>query len=187
MALTTAPKAAQAATNGFVVPFFRGSANSEYGYWENFASLYGGSNLPDQLSATTGAGLVPNNSDIFDIGNGNIYSFDAATDFTLTGSTPFTLGTVVLQTSTRGSEPDYNSVILSYNVGGVQTLAPLSRYELSRPHAGMDGSNVSSLFQWDLTGLGITDYTIAASLCHHLATRQKLEQIDYYGASAKLI
>ena len=149
-----------AATNGFVVPSFRGSAGSESGYWETFTVPYGApGNLPDQPGATTGAVLTQSNTNAFLTGSGNIYNLSTSA-FTVADSTPFTLGTVVLQTRTVGSELDYNSVSLIYsNDSGAHSLSPSFRYELNR--AASQGYSVSSLWQWDLTGLGVTNYSIA--------------------------
>lgn len=158
--VTVSPANLLAATNGFVVPSFRGSANSESGYWEIFTDPYGApGNLPDQPGATTDAVLTQSNTNAFLTGSGNIYNLSTSA-FTLADATPFALGTVVLQARTVGSELDYNSVSLVYsNDGGAQTLAPLFRYELNRT-AGQ-GFSVSSLWQWDLTGLGVSNYSIA--------------------------
>lgn len=158
--LTASPANLFAATNGFVVPTFRGSANSESGYWEILTDPYGApGNLPDQPGATTDAVLTQSNTNAFLTGSGNIYNLSASA-FTLADATPFTLGTVVLQTRTVGSELDYNFVFLVYsNDSGAQTLAPLFRYELNR--AAGQGYTVSSLWQWDLTGLGVSNYSIA--------------------------
>jgi PEP-CTERM motif len=162
VALTAAPKAAHAGTNGFVVPFFRGSANSESGYWEVFGHAVGVNNLADRPGSTTGAGLLQNNPDAFLTGSGNIYNFATTNSFVLTDTTPFTLGTIVLQTRTLGNELDYSSMILSYSDGsGSHTVAPLFRDELDRDPNAPGGTAVSSLWQWNLTGLDITDYAIS--------------------------
>ena len=64
--LTASPANLFAATNGFVVPSFRGSANSESGYWEIFTDPYGApGNLPDQPGATTDAVLTQSNTNAF--------------------------------------------------------------------------------------------------------------------------
>lgn len=148
-----------AGTNGFVVPTFRGTANSEFGYWETFTVPFGApGNLPDQPGATTDAVLTQLNTNAFVTGSGNIYNLSTSS-FVLTDSTPFALGTVVLQTRTIGSELDYGSVLLVYsNANGPQALPPLFHYELNRTTG--QGFNVSSLWQWDLTGLGVTNYSI---------------------------
>lgn len=149
------------ATNGFVAPTFRGSANTEYGYWEVFSVPVGVSgNLPDQPGATTGAVLTQTNANAFLTGSGNIYNLSGISAFKLADETPFVLGTVVLQTRAIGSELDYNSITLIYTNGtGAHAVAPLFRYELNR--AASQGYSVSSLWQWDLSGLGVSNYTIA--------------------------
>lgn len=150
-----------AATNGFVVPTFRGAANSESGYWENFSVASGApGNLADAPGATTGAVLTQNNTNAFLTGTFNIYNPSALSEFSLSDGTPFGLGTVVLQARTLGSELDYGSVSLSYIDGtGSHSLAPLYRQELDR--GTILGASVSSLWQWDMSGLGVTDYSIA--------------------------
>lgn len=152
---------ANAATNGFVAPTFRGSANSEAGYWEVFSVAAGApGNLPDGSGSTSDAVLTQNSPNGFLTGSGNIYNFTDASTFTLADAVPFTLGTVVLQTRTVGSELDYNSVQLTYtDGGGLHSVAPLFRLELDRSVS--NGANVSSLWQWDLSGLGVSSYTIA--------------------------
>jgi hypothetical protein len=153
----------RAGTNNFVVPEFRGTANSEAGYWESFTVAFGApGNLADKAGATTGAVLTQNGSTAsFITGSGNIYDFSEGIQaFQLTDATPFTLGTVVLQTRTLGSEVNYGSVTLTYtDAGGVHSLAPESHLELDR--GTTLGASVSSLFQWDLTGLTVNEYSIA--------------------------
>jgi len=157
IATIAAPSALWASTNNFVVPAFRGAANSQSGYWETFTNANGAAgNYPDQPGATTGAVLVQTNPNGFLTGSGNIYNFTDADAFIVSNTTPFTLGTVVLQSHTAGAEISYGSMILNYTDGnGAHTLAPLFRYELDRSAAG-----VSSLWQWDLTGLGVNTYNL---------------------------
>ena len=152
-----------AGTNNFVVPEFRGTANSEAGYWETFSVAYGApGNLADKAGATTGAILTQNGSaSSFITGSGNIYDFSEGIQaFQLTDATSFTLGTVVLQTRTLGSELNYGSVTLTYtDAVGTHSLAPVSYLELDR--GTTLGASVSSLFQWNLTGLAVNEYSIA--------------------------
>jgi hypothetical protein len=159
-ALVFGASVARTGTNGFVVPSFRGLANTEFGYWETFSVPVGApGNLPDQPGATTDAVLTQTDANAFLTGSGNIYNPTSASSFTLTDATPFALGTVVLQTRTIGSELDYNAVSLVYsNASGSHSFAPLFRYELNR--TASQGFSVSSLWQWDLTGLGVSNYTI---------------------------
>ncbi|HEY4415075.1 MAG TPA: hypothetical protein VGO57_05225 [Verrucomicrobiae bacterium] len=151
------PSMLLAATNGFVVPTFCGSADSQSGYWENFTVPYGlPGNSPDQPDATTTAVLVQTNPNGFLTGTANIYNFTDANAFVVSDTSPYTLGTVVLQTHTVGAEINYGSVVLNYtDDNGPHTLAPIFRYELDRSAGG-----VSSLWQWDLTGLGVSTYNV---------------------------
>jgi hypothetical protein len=115
-------------------------------------------NLPDQPGATTSAVLTQTNANAFLTGSGNIYNLSTSA-CVLANTTPFVLGTVVLQTRTIGSELDYGSVSLVYSNGsGAHPLAPLFRYELNR--AAGQGYSVSSLWQWDLSGLGVATYQV---------------------------
>ena len=152
---------AQAATNNFVVPSFRGTAESELGYWENFSIAYGApGNVATMAGSTSGAILTQTLSlSAFVTGSGNLYDPAAATAFTLTDSVPYALGTVVLQVRTLGAELKYDAIRLSYlDVGMPRTLEPSTRVELDR--GTILGASVSSLWQWDLQGKGVVDYEI---------------------------
>lgn len=148
-----------AATNGFVVPSFRGGAESRVGYWEVFTVPIGEpGNAPEPSSATTQARFFQTDTNAFLTGTGNIYNMGVS-QFRLTDETPFVLGTVVLQTRTVGSELSAPSMELVYlGADGEVRLKPQSRYELNRT-AGQ-GFNVSTLWQWDLTGKGIKAYRL---------------------------
>jgi len=151
-----------ASTNGFLIPPFRGTTNSQWGYWETFTVAFGPpGNLPDQPGATTTAVLTQTGPNAILTGSGNIYNFTDANTFIVSNTTPYLLGTVVFQTSTLGSEIDYSSVSLNYvDVTGTHTMGPLFRYELARANQGSQGAAVSSLWEWNLAGLGVTSYSI---------------------------
>lgn len=150
---------AHATTPGFLTPDFRGSANSQYGLWETFVNATG-TNAANSGDATS-AILDQTTAGAFPLGGGErIYWYGGPLNFTLTDSVPFDLGTVVVQTHTYtgSTELDYSSMILSYDLGlGVQTVAPVLSYALQTT----DG--VSYLWQWDLTGLNITSYSLSFS------------------------
>lgn len=151
-----------ASTNNFVVPTFRGQPNSELGFWERFTVAYGApGNAPDQSGSNSGAVVTQVLSpSAFATGSGNLYDPAAPMAFTLQDSTPFVLGTVVLQIRTLGSELAYDDVRLSYLDGGtLQSVEPLSRHELDR--GTVLGASVSSLWQWDLQGRGVTEFTLS--------------------------
>ncbi len=165
LALLTVISAANnssAGTNGFLVPAFRGAVGSLAGYWETFSVPIGApGNAPDKAGATTVARLTQSDAAAFLTGSGNIYNLTGVSAFMLADETPFPLGTVVLQTRTLGTELDYASAELIYtNESGPQTLAPLPRVELNRGSQPGLGATVSSLWQWNLAGLGVTAYTV---------------------------
>ncbi len=148
-----------AATNGFVVPSFRGAGGSQMGYWEVFTVASGDpGNAPDSSSATTQARLFQINTNAFLTGSGNIYNQDVS-QFQLVDETPFALGTVILQTRTAGTEVARDSMVLVYLDDGAEVrLAPQSRYELNRTSG--QGFNVSMLWQWNLTGRNVKEYRV---------------------------
>jgi len=154
--------AAQAATNGFIVPAFRGSPNSQAGYWETFTVPVGApGNLPDRPGSTATAVLTQWDTNAFLTGSGNLYNLSGTSVFQIVGTTAFPLGALVLQTRSLGGELDYTSPSLAYtNDTGLHTVAPRARVELNRGNQPGLGATVSSLWQWDLSGLGLTSYTI---------------------------
>ena len=162
LAFTAGWMPAQGGTNGFVTPIFRGDPDSEAGYWEIFSTAVGApGNLADRAGATTGAVLTQLEPQAFLTGSGNIYNLNGISQFTLADTTPFSLGTVVLQARSLGAELDYNSVSLTYSdASGLHTLTPLFRHELDRGSQPGLGTTVSSLWQWNLSGLDVSSYTI---------------------------
>src|SRR5690348_16909865 len=111
--------AANAGTNGFVVPTFRVSPNSESGYWESFtvsAGLPG--NQPDMPGATTSAVLTQLEPGALIAGSGNLYNPGGISSFELNDSTPYSMGTVALHIGAAGAELDYSSVLLAYSNSG---------------------------------------------------------------------
>jgi hypothetical protein len=149
-----------AGTNNFSVPFFRGSPNSELGFWENFTTASGGENSPDRPGSTSGAVLIQSNTNAILTSTFNIYNPADLSEFTLRDGTPFVLGTVVLQARTLGAELDYGAVALTYtNESGSHSLPPA--YRLERDRGTTLGASLSLLWQWDLTGLGVTNYSVS--------------------------
>jgi hypothetical protein len=151
-----------AATNGFIVPPFRGSSQARAGYWETFSAAVGGAgNGADRPGATTAARLWQTDPAAFLTGSGNIYNLDGTSAFVISNTTPFTLGTVVLQTRTLGTELDYASPLLTFtNASGPQAVAPVARVELNRGTQPGLGATVSTLWQWNLTGSNVASYAI---------------------------
>lgn len=160
--LTQCSSGALASTNDFLVPAFRGQPSSELGFWERFTVAYGAPGNAADMPGSTSGGVVTQvlSTSAFATGSGNLYDPAAPMAFTLTDATPFTLGTVVLQVRTLGSELAYDQVRLSYSEGATtHVVEPLFRLELDR--GTVLGASVSSLWQWDLRGRGVTEYSIA--------------------------
>lgn len=152
-----------AATNGFVLPPFRGSSGSQAGYWETFTMAAGPpGNLADRAGASTTARFLQADTNAFLTGSGNIYNLEGVSRFSLTDRTPFTLGTVVVQVRTIGSELDYATAALTCsNAAGVHVRPPEVAVELNRALVPGLGATVSTLWQWDLSALGVTEYEIS--------------------------
>jgi hypothetical protein len=153
---------AVAATNGFIAPFYRGGAQTEAALWEVFSSAVNGANSPNagtNVFAQTGNGTITQfDTNAFLTGSGNIYNLTTNSIFELTDSVSYTLGEVVFQTRTLGAELDYANVSLEYDLGGGPQLLFTTRQELLR-QAGM-GFTVVSLWQFDVSALGINSFTI---------------------------
>ncbi|HMO67013.1 MAG TPA: PEP-CTERM sorting domain-containing protein [Verrucomicrobiota bacterium] len=161
-ALACAPFA-RAATNGFVVPAFRGQPDTAFAGWEIFtvATNNGVGNLPDLPgSSAAGARLLQLDPNAVVTGGGNIYDMPAISVFEVRYAAAAPLQTVVFQARTVGFEIDYDHVRLTYDLGGGEQALFTPRTETDRVFAGL-GDAVSSLWTWDLTGTpGVTDITI---------------------------
>lgn len=97
---------------------------------------------------------------------GNIYSFSAPLSYALADTTPYKLGTVLLQFQTDGSLTDFSSLKLQYTntSGQLVSLSPvetLREYEVSGSPFG--GVTNRAALQWNLAGLNITSYQIVWS------------------------
>jgi len=117
----------RAGTNGFIVPFFRGSPGAQSGYWEIFSVPSGEpGNMPDRPGSNMDAVLTQTDPGGFLTGSGNIYNPGGISAFTLVHATTTPLGTVVLQVRTLGSELDYGSVLLTLTInrGGLFAYDP---------------------------------------------------------------
>ncbi len=160
--------AASAGTNGFVVPTIRGLSSTTFSGWESFTVGIGepgnsgslaGSDPSARLFQTAPGALV--------LGSGNIYNGEGKSLFDVRYTAPSdSVGQVSLQVRTLGTELDYSSVkLIAAGDAGAQTLTA-SRVELDRlafgpppPNPG-SGVGVSSLWQWDLSGLGAEYFVI---------------------------
>ena len=93
---------------------------------------------------------------------GNIYSFSVPSFYTVADTTPYALGTVVFQFQSEGTAVAFNTIKLRYDDGsGMQELAPTEFIREYRAGSSAFGGFANrNAVQWNLTGLGITDYEI---------------------------
>lgn len=89
---------------------------------------------------------------------GNIYSFAGATGYEVADTTPFTLGTVVLQWQTDGQPMDFSTLKLV--AGGVEYAPTNFITEYKSSGSSFGGFTNRTAAQWNLTGLGITEYAV---------------------------
>jgi len=152
---------AQAATTGFVTPDYRNLPGSTHGGWE-VMTVPGNTppgNRPDLPGNLSGASLLQLDPRAVITGTGNIYNHAGVSSFDISHNPGQPVGWVTLQVRTSGTELDYASVRLTYELGGqTLTVAPLDRIELDRS-AGM-GVNVSSRWDWNLNAIAPTAYRI---------------------------
>ncbi len=117
---------------------------------------------------------------------GNIYSFSGALQFELNDTTPYELGTVVFQFQTEGTQADLDTIKLIYTNGdGLQELSA-SEYirEYQAGSSAFGGFGNRNALQWDLSGLGITEYQIfwEAPGAHMSFQQALLDTADTYEA-----
>jgi len=165
LALGSLPLRAQELFPNLLTPGFRGDSGTEYTGWNIFTEPYLGLNHGDVAAAASNPTLVQNlTSTAFLTSGFNIYSFSAATGFEIANNTSGTmgaLGTVVFQFDALGTFLDYSTIKLNYS-GGSISLNPTSIISESRViSGGFGGYTNRAAMQWNLTGLGITDYTIS--------------------------
>lgn len=161
-------------------PSFQGSADAEFAGWECFGSAFLGTNQPDHPNTTPGASfdVVQLTPGAIFAGTCNIYSPAGAQIYELShapapGRSNADLATLVLQLSTQGTELDYDTVALEYDVAGGTISVPFdSRIELARSALDGQGFAVETLYQWNLAGISdaIDDYVVRfSSLGAHLS------------------
>ena len=144
----------------FNVPEWFGTDDTEYSGWLNFTTAFGENN-PDVEGSTGDAVLNQTVPGAIVTGSMNIYNPAGASVFEISDSVERPLKMVVFQSWTTGTELDYDSLVLEYNDGETKTLTA-TREEIGR-EAGGQGDTVISLWSFDLTGLGIQEFTIRVS------------------------
>lgn len=154
---------ASAGIEGFQAPFYRGTLESQYAGWDRFtvATNNGVGNLPDLPGSTANARVTQFEPNAVVLGSGNIYNIFNKSEFTLAYTGTQEVGLVNLQIRTGGFELDYASVGIGYELNGTAIFLPAPRVELDRQAAGPGGALVSSGWQWDLSGLGLSSFTVA--------------------------
>ncbi|MGE3773337.1 MAG: VPLPA-CTERM sorting domain-containing protein [Gammaproteobacteria bacterium] len=132
----------------------RGDAGTIYHEWAVFSDEGpAGGVIVDTTPEVGSIGPAPhshteNSGNAFLTGGGNIYSFSAATDFTVDIGGTAAAGQptrVALQIRTLGTELDYDTVTL--NGAAWDSKVELGRVALG----GMGGADVETLFLWTLT------------------------------------
>jgi hypothetical protein len=156
-----------AATNEFFVPFYRGGAGSEYAGWERFtvATNNGVGNLPDLPGSNANARILQFQPNAFVIpSSGNLYNIAHLSEFELRYAGAEAAGWVTFQVHTAGLELDYGSVQLRYETGAGPGFLAAGRSELYRltlgPAGPGGGALVSSAWEWDISALGVNEFTI---------------------------
>jgi hypothetical protein len=155
----------QAGTNTLAVPFYRGSTGSAYAGWDTFtvATDNGVGNAP-QFAGGANARLIQLDPNAVVLGSGNIYNQAHISRFEIRGSASEAIGLLNLSVRGVGNEIDYSTIRLSYQLGATPVESFFPRIELERTPLGPPGAGggfaVTSYVEWNLIGLGVTDYTI---------------------------
>ncbi len=144
-------------------PSFRGTTGTEYTQWDIFQEPYAVANYGDYASGASSPTLTQTLTDTAFITSGfNIYSFSAATGYVLDNTLAAHPNNVVFQFETLGTSIDYSTLKLNYVSGGTTiSLSPANMISENRViTGGFGGFTTRAAFQWDLTGLAFTSYTI---------------------------
>ncbi len=179
-------QAAAQAIGNFVIPAQRAGEGTRFSYWDRFAlpagttASYFFDHFPNLLNLGDDAD-PPNPSNwntnarlqqiltpqCFVTSSGALYSFSAATGFeiryTHSGTDP--VAGAVFQIRYAGSAPETASVRLRYQPagGGAPVLLTPDFRALDDPGTAGFAEQVMRGYEWDLTGLGVTDYVIQFS------------------------
>jgi hypothetical protein len=159
---------AEGSQDGFVVPGFRGQADTTFAGWENFSVAVGApGNAGDQAGSDAGSTLWQTAPGALVLGSGNIYNGSEASLFEVRYDSAGPVGTVVFQMRTLGTELAYDSVrLVAVGSDGPISLGA-TRTELDRvtfgppPPAPGSGFGVSSSWTWDVSALGVQDFVLS--------------------------
>ena len=163
----------------FVIPGIRNQGETEFAYWDLFTSGSDGRNYeinnePGLLSGTDSAGNVGTLTEgltfkqigspgAFITSSGAIYDFAAPTAFEVelirAQNEPFS--NVLFQSMTGGRRPDLEDIRLEYKLPGGETASLKAMYKaLDDPATGQFSERLIAAFQWDLTGLAVTQFLL---------------------------
>lgn len=180
--LAAGSRPAKAAVSGsFVIPDFRPDAGTRFSYWGRFtlpagrSTSYQFDHSPNVLNIVDDDGNPSNwntnaklqqvlTGTCFVTSSGALYSFSDATGFeisyTHTGQAP--VAGVVFQIRYAGTDPLAESVRLRYQPtgGGAPVLLAPAFKALDHPGTAGFGEQIVRGYEWNLTGLGVTDYRI---------------------------
>ncbi|MEM0896767.1 MAG: hypothetical protein AAGJ79_07755, partial [Verrucomicrobiota bacterium] len=173
------------ATGEFVIPGIRASGGTEFSYWDEFLgdgnfvfgfprnfdfanipAIAGGDDFdgnPTNSFAPTITQTATNTAIV--TSSNSIYSFAAQTafeaDYDSTVAVTSDINNVIFQTRSLGSRLDINDFSLEYLDGQdqVQAVTPVFK-ALDDPQTGSFGEILVSAVQWNLTGMGVRDFTI---------------------------
>ena len=153
-----------AGTDGFYAPGFRGAEGSRYSLWETFTVPTGAPGNKPNSGSDSSAVLTQSTPGAFLTGSGNIYNMSALSTFSISYSAGGPVGNVVLQARTFGMELDYDAIRLNYDGGSLSSVRKeLDRLSVGDPGQPGSGAYVSSAWTWDLSGMGVNNYTITFS------------------------
>ena len=166
-------------TGEFVVPGIRNQGETEFAYWDLFTPGSDGTNYeinnePGLLSGTDSAGNVgglteglsfkqTGSPDAFITSSGAIYDFGTPTAFDVelipAEDEPFT--NVIFQTMTGGRRLDLDDIQLEYELPSGEITSLAANFKaLDDPATGQFSERLIAAFQWDLTGLSVTQFML---------------------------
>ena len=179
--LALAGSPSQAQSGNFVIPSIRSGGGTEFAYWNWFqappgtaynylynnppALLNGGKDANGNATNLTGISLVQTGTPTcFITSSGALYSFAAPTAFEVEyshGAAESPTTNVIIQIQTGGRRFDLDDIRLHYTPDGGAEVALAPHFKaLDDPQTGAFSERLISAFQWNLTGLGVADFTI---------------------------
>ena len=163
----------------FVIPDIRNQGETDFAYWDLFTNDSNGKNydfdnVPSLLSGTDSVGNIGSvteglafkqtgSPNAFITSSGAIYDFSGPTAFEVelipADDEPFT--NIIFQSMTGGRRLDLDDIRLEYELpdGEIASLAANFK-ALDDPATGQFSERLIAAFQWDLTGLAVTQFML---------------------------